>query len=58
MLSTCQVSGKYIGTMENIILGWPDSSFLFFCNILWKTPNKLIGQANTNYDRHRPYLKN
>jgi len=28
------------------MLGWPKSSFRFFCNILWKNPNELSGQPN------------
>ena len=27
-------------------LGWPKSSFRFFCNSLWKNPNELFGQSN------------
>lgn len=30
----------------NKILGWPIRSFGFFCNILGKIPNKLIGQPS------------
>ena len=29
-----------------LILYWPKSSFRFFCNILWKNPNKVFGQSN------------
>ena len=28
------------------ILGWPKSSFRFFCNILWKNTNELFWQPN------------
>ena len=28
------------------ILGWPKSSFQFFCKLLWKNPNKLSEQHN------------
>ena len=27
-------------------IGWPKSSFGFFCNILWKNPNEYFGQPN------------
>ena len=29
------------------LLGWPKSSFGFFCKTLLKNPNKLLGQPNT-----------
>ena len=38
------------------VLGWPKSSFGFFCNILWKNPNELFGQPryllNTWMNQH------
>ena len=40
--------------MYHIILGWPKSSFGFFCNILQKNPNELFGQPNINI---LPYIK-
>ena len=30
------------------LLGWPKSSFRFFCNISWKNPNELFGQSNAS----------
>ena len=33
---------------KHIILGWPKSSFGFFCNILQKNPNELFGQPKIN----------
>ena len=30
------------------ILGWPTSSFRFFCKMAWKNPNELFGQLNKN----------
>lgn len=36
-----------------VILGWPKSSFEFFCNILWRRPEELFGQPNTS-----PLLRN
>ena len=36
-----------VGCGENPqVLGWPKSSFRFFCNILWKNQNELFGQPN------------
>ena len=32
--------------VANKVLGWPKSSFGFFCNILWKNTNELFGQPN------------
>ena len=32
-----------------LILDWPKTSFGFFLNILWKSPNELFGQPNTMY---------
>ena len=29
-----------------LILGWPKSSFIFFCRKLQKNPNELFGQPN------------
>ena len=29
-----------------LILGWPKSSFIFFCRILQENPNELFGQPN------------
>ena len=34
-------------------LGWPESSFESFCNILWKIPNKPFGQPSTF--KHQSY---
>ena len=31
------------------VLGWPKTSFGFFCNILWKNLNELFGQLNKHY---------
>ena len=28
------------------VLGWPQSSFVVFCNILQENPNELFGQPN------------
>ena len=32
---------------QTYLLGWPKSSFGFFCTILWKNLNELLGQPNT-----------
>ena len=31
------------------ILGWPKSSFGFFCKMLWKSLNELYGQPNISF---------
>ena len=32
------------------ILDWPEGSFRFHCNVLWKNPNKLFGQPSILHD--------
>ena len=39
-------AGDKINIPKSIILGWPKCLSKFFCNILWKHPNKLFGQPN------------
>ena len=38
-------------TPETDVSGWPKSSLEFFCNILWKNPNKLFTQPNDTVDQ-------
>ena len=41
------IKGIYENSTAYNILSWPKSSFGFFRNILWKSPNELFGQPNT-----------
>ena len=34
---------------ENIVLGWPKSSFRFSCTILWENTSRLFGRPNIVY---------
>ena len=34
------------------VLGWPESSFVFFCKMLQKNLNKFFGQPSTSNSRH------
>ena len=36
--------------LPGVILYWPESSFGFFGNILWKNPNALFDQLNLLWD--------
>ena len=52
---------QYIGLLvweQTFLLGWPLSSFGFFCYSLWTNPNKLTGQPNTSelFQRFPQYL--
>ena len=37
-------------SLHREILGWPKSSFRFFCSILWKNLNELFGQPNISVE--------
>ena len=37
---------RYMEDRKVDILGWPESSFGFFHNILWKNLNKLFDEPN------------
>ena len=41
---------------DRVVLGWPKSSFRFFCNISQKNPNELFGQPNTSTSQKTPRI--
>ena len=44
-------------TFKVLLLGWPKSSFVFFCNILWKNQNEFFGQHNTSIRHMKSLVK-
>ena len=47
--SLCYTVGPCCLSILCIILGWPKSSFGFFCNILRENPNERFGQLSSLY---------